>query len=644
MANELPEDKNEESHLGDLEKKLYQKDSNLSYKRQRLDPRDVGRVAREWKQKIPNKQEVGKKVFQTSFLNKLLLFSIGFFILAVSVSFYFIWIKPRVTSPQNIDILVKAPASVQGGEEVPFQIIITNENDVALETADLRIQFPEGVLVDGVRPVGDRYTDTLGVLQSGQSITKDLDLTFFGEENTERDLLISLEYRAQGSSATFSKEKDYTVVLATSPVSLSVDIPTEVNAGEDFAITIDTISNSNSVVNDFMIVAEYPFGFTFETSDPRPTFGDNIWFLGDLSPSARKNITVIGSIEGQPNEERTFKINAGIQDPNSTREIDVLYNSFVQTVPIEQPFVAVDFVVNGERGSEVAAQSGKTIAGEITWENNTDSRILNGELSVLIRGDVFDEGSVKPDKGFYDSSINTILWNQNTDRTLQVIESGESGTVRFNFDTVSLFGAGGSNFTNPNITLSLIFRGERISPGFPSETIRVTQEKDIKISSALQLNAFATHSVGPFGNTGPIPPKAEQRTTYTVTWALVNSSNRISNAQVKSSIPLYVTWKDLISPLSEDVRFNSTTGEITWNVSSLSPGARKEVSFQIELLPSLSQVGTIPVILFQSDLEGFDTFTGQTLRDQESSISTALDGNNDPLFIVGTGNNAQVTQ
>lgn len=642
MASKEDKNNGKENHLGDLEKKLYQRDSDLSYKRRDLERPDVRGVAREWSKKIPKKEEVSEKVFQKSFLKKLLLFSIGFFVVAVSLSVYFIWIEPRVTSPSNIDILVKAPASVQGGEEVQFQIIITNKNDVALESADLRVELPEGVLVDGARLSGDRYTESLGRLSPGQSHTSDLELTFFGEENIERSIYINLEYRADGSSATFSKDKEYTVVLATSPVSLSVDIPNEVNSGESFAISIDTISNSNSVIEDFLVVANYPFGFVFKDANPRPTYGDNIWFLGDLSPSARKEITIIGTLDGQPNEERTFKIESGVQDVSNTRTIDVLYNSFTQTVPIKQPFIAVDFTLNGSESKEVPVKSGTRVSGEIAWENNTDSRILNGQLSIVLDGEIVDETTIRPDKGFYDSSKNTIIWNQNTDRSLQVIESGEGGMVRFAFDVQSLLGTTG--FSNPSVDLSLEFRGERVSPGFPSETIRVTDARTMKVSSALQLSAFARYSVGPLTNIGPIPPQAEEPTTYTITWVIINSSNRISNARVRSSIPLYVTWKNVVFPSGETVQFNATSGEIVWDVGSISAGERKEVSFQVEFLPSISQVGTIPVILFQSDLEGSDTFTGQKLIDTEPPINTALNGNNDPLFSSGTGNNAVVTQ
>jgi len=627
--------------LGDLEKKLYEKSSNLKYKRQKLDEVE-SEIPSSWKENVTKKTNTA--VMQSSILVKLLLFSILFFVVAIGISFYFIWLRPRVISPQDIDILVKAPASVQGGEEVSFAVIVTNDNDVSLESADLRIRFPEGVLIAGESANVDRYTKELGAIVPGQSITESLTLTFFGEENTEKDILIDLEYRADGSSATFSKEKVYTVVLATSPVSLSVNIPAEVNASEDFTIAINTISNSNSVLEDFLVVIDYPFGFNFETASPPPAFGDNVWFLGDMSPSAKKEIVILGSLDGQPNEEKTFKVSTGVQSDTNNRVIDVLYNSFIQTIPIRQPFVAVDFTINGDSGNEISADSGKTITGIFKWKNNTESIIQNGELRLAINGSVVEETSISPDKGFYQSVDNTIIWDQTRDRALQIIEPGTEGSARFSFNTVSLFGPTGASFVNPEIKLDFEFTGERVSPGFPSEAIKITQSKVVKISSALELDSYALYSPeapNAFINTGPLPPEVEKNTTYTVIWSVLNSSNRISNAQVTASIPLYVTWLGNIAPSSEDVVFNSTTGGIVWNINSIPAGGGKELAFQVGFLPSTSQIGTSPTVLSETELEGFDTFTGASLIDREPSLDTNL--RRDSLFDA-PGNFSRVVQ
>ena len=44
---------------------------------------------------------------------------------------------------------------------------------------------------------------------------------------------------------------------------------------------------------------------------------------------------------------------------------------------------------------------------------------------------------------------------------------------------------------------------------------------------------------GTFTNTGPIPPKAEAETTYTVTWAVTNPLNNLTDVRVSAILPSY---------------------------------------------------------------------------------------------------------
>jgi len=149
------------------------------------------------------------------------------------------------------------------------------------------------------------------------------------------------------------------------------------------------------------------------------------------------------------------------------------------------------------------------------------------------------------------------------------------------------------------------------------------------------LNSDISWSTGPFTNTGPLPPVAEKATTYTIHWSLVNSSNKIEGAEVRASIPLYVTFLNNIYPSGESVSFDSQSGEILWNIGSIPAGIgltgpAKEVSFQVSLLPSVTQVGDAPTIISESVLRGLDTFTRVTLEDRTPSLSTIL--LQDPLF------------
>ena len=152
------------------------------------------------------------------------------------------------------------------------------------------------------------------------------------------------------------------------------------------------------------------------------------------------------------------------------------------------------------------------------------------------------------------------------------------------------------------------------------------------------MAAKALYYSGPFTNTGPIPPKAGQPTTYTIVWALSNTSNNISNAQVHATLPSWVDFVGPISPPSEDLTYDPSTKEVAWNIGGIPTGtgitsSDREVSFQVTLNPSTSQVGTSPLIINDAVLTGHDDFANVDITVNKNSLNTQLF--NDSSFPAG---------
>ena len=149
------------------------------------------------------------------------------------------------------------------------------------------------------------------------------------------------------------------------------------------------------------------------------------------------------------------------------------------------------------------------------------------------------------------------------------------------------------------------------------------------------LPAQALYYSGAFKNEGPIPPKVEQKTTYTIVWSLSNTANNISKAQVSSTLPPWMRFISLSPGSTEILNYDDSTKGIIWNVGMIPAGtgiteADREVSFQVELNPSLSQVGTMPVIINDTTLTGHDDFANVDVIVNKTSLSTRL--LNDPSF------------
>ena len=294
-------------------------------------------------------------------------------------------------------------------------------------------------------------------------------------------------------------------------------------------------------------------------------------------------------------------------------------------------------MVDGIYKDEYISASQKDISAEITWANNLSIQIKDVEIKATLSGNALDKNSVKALRGFYNSIDNTITWDKNSSSSFFAVEPGASGVESFSLSSLPLFSGTQSLIENPEIIIDVSIRG-RESVGGEFQEVISAERKIIKIVSDFQIAAKALHHTGSFSNSGPMPPQAEKETTYTILWNVTNSSNKISGAAAKATLPSYVRFSGLVSPATEDVSYNSLTREVTWDIGIVDKGAgfiggSKEVSFKVLFLPSLSQVGTTPTLISETILTGQDTFANVTVQSKKSSLNTRL--SNDPGFSQG---------
>jgi hypothetical protein len=637
------------SKIEDLEKSLYSKsrkvDSIQKKEEWPLDSRKYD-VEEDWGNREnldkiveENKDMFGGQKKKKSFLKKFFIFSAAFFIVAVAIAVFVIFGGSNIISSENVEISFSGPVSISGGEKLSLQIMILNKNNTNLELADLLIEYPEGTRsATNLSKEMPRSRSSIGDIKSGDLARETIEAVLFGEEGDKKQIKITVEYRVSGSNAIFFKEKVYEVEISSSPVNLSVESLKDINSGKEIDLEVTLSSNSANVINNLMFIAEYPFGFTFNESSPKPSFENNTWKLGDLSPGEERTIKITGKLEGQDNEERIFRFFAGVESEENEREIETAFIVSNQSIFIKKPFVSLDVAVNGSTSENLASPSGVPIGVSIDWQNNLPTRVANVEIEAKLSGESLDRNSVKVIKGFYQSSNNTITWSQENNSAFEFLNPGERGEVGFSFSSLGL--SSGERFINSEIFIDISVRGRRLSESDVSEEVDSTVRKKIRISSDLSLSSRALYFSGPFQNTGPMPPKADSTTTYTITWSLANSSNNISETQVIASLPSYVGWLGKLSPSNEDISYNPVSGVITWDVGNLDAGTgfsspAKEVSFQISLLPSLSQVGTGPIIVGATEITATDDFTRVELNIQKPTLTTRL--TTDPSFKSGQG-------
>lgn len=628
----MPDDKHK---IEDIKNRLYDREDTVTNRHREVTLHPIShKVDTIWKtEAVPTEDnftlENQMRKPRTSFFKKFFIGAIVFFICTLGFAGYMFYSGGASVSSDNIDILVLGNAFTKGGDELPLQIEIVNRNRAKLELANLIISYPRGAS-DNASDVIRLPRDPIGTIGVGQSITRNAKITLFGDEKSIRNVKISLEYHPEGSNAIFTKDILYPITISSAPLSLSIDAPNQTTSDQMISLKVTATLNTSLPEGRTILQVTYPNGFVFDSALPIPHIGNSVWNLDSLTPTNPVTIVINGRLIGQDGDEQVFHAYAGTTTSTDQSKVNVVYNSLLKSMTISKPFLEARVLVNNQDLSSYTASSGEIIHGEIAWTNNLSSRITDGQIIVNISGNAFDKMTVNPLEGFYDSANSQIVWDKNSVPEFASIEPGDSGTVSFNIKSLSLVGPY-TVIKDPQIVLDVSVRGRQPSSGSTYNDVNNFAKKIIKILSDFQIASSANYT------TGPLPPKAESETKYTVTWTLSNSANPITGAVARSVLPIYVKWAGLQAGENENVTYNEVTREVIWNIGAVNPNtgfnSNREASFVLTLKPSLSQVGSVPQLMKETLLSGIDAFAGVQVKSKRGPITTLL--SNDPNFHSG---------
>ena len=630
-----PEDSSfENSRIERLKRGLYSRNESLVPKdnRPHIEHKDY-EVSGSWG--APKSFEIKPDVMtkrNNSFFNKFLIFSLVVFLVSLAVALFIFLGGINMISSDNLDVKVVAPSSISSGEELLMVLNITNGNRTDLEEVALIIDYPIGSQdVSSTNKPLSRERIELGTIPNGGSRDYSVRTLLFGEKDSIKTFILNLEYKVKGSNATLLKEKTVDISIGSSPILMKINYPREINSGQEFSIVVDLTSNSPVVLKNSMVKIDYPYGFTYKSSSLKPVRDNSVWNVGDLKDGDQKTFNINGVLVGQNMEDRSFRISAGTQTPGLVNDFDSdLVEEFI-TVGIRKSFYDLRVTTTDDAVKNV----GEYTPVIIKWRNTTPDRIFNTRIEAKISGNILDRNNVGvANNGFYESINSLVLWDKNGVKELAQMMPGAEGQVSVTLISLS-DPATVRSVKDPNMNITVVIKGSR-SDDDSSEIIS-TESLLIKIQSDLSIISRSLRKIGPFTNTGLIPPKADKETTYTVTWTVSNTTNDLRDAEVTATLPVGVSWKGEISPTSERIGYNPDNRTITWKIGNISAGIghsypSKEVSFKVGIIPSINQIGSSPILVSRSTVTALDTYTNTTVRSFAESVSTQF---SDPDYRSG---------
>ncbi len=548
----------------------------------------------------------------------IMLASVLLFVVAAAVSSVYLFFGANQISGRNISLDISAPFTIAAGETYAMEVSIANQNSVPIESATLIVNYPSGTKTadENAKDIFEARIPVAKV-EPGEAIKVPVTALLFGEENEEKEIKTSIEYRVNGSNGTFFKEAEpIKVKINSSPLVIRVTSVDKVSSGQEMEITLNVRSNAPAVQRNVLVSANYPNSFTFVSSDPEPAYNENEWLIAEIAPEETKTIKLKGKVEGVADEQAEIQFQAGTPLSSNQFMMGSVLTKTKTSYVIERPFIDVVVGINRDKDGEAVVESGKAAEVIVVVTNTLKETIYDMRIEVAPKGNLIRDSLLDVPEGFYDSNTKTISFEVSGMPSLAEVRPGESREVHFIVNP-------DEKQSTASFDISTNVYARRVNEDSAAEELVGSAVAKAKYDAAIANRGQVTHSGGGFLDDGPVPPQSGVVTTYTITFEVESGSNDLTNAVLTTTIPQYVNWLDVYKGEGA-VEYNPVAKQLRWNIGAMGANTKKQLEVQVGLLPSVTQVGKTPSIVGTQEFRATDRFTNSTLKSTAPSLTSEI--------------------
>jgi len=535
-------------------------------------------------------------------------------IIAGSVAGYYL---SQYLKTKDFVFEVKAPSKILAGQ--PFEITVNIENKSKNQMRDsvIDIQLPESVT--GLGKYSDRQIieENVGNLASGDSIEKKFSLAILDTQEPRKKIDVYFSYLPPNLDTKFEKKQTIEIFSDQPAIGLNLSAPQKVFSGEQFEIDADYKNSSDFNFPKTRLELAYPAGFKFKDASPAPTSSKNVW-ISQMPSGAENNVSIKGSIVGP--DQTFFDLKARIFIELEGKEYQLVEKT--ASFSIASSPLSLSIVPNND--PNYIASLGDTVSYRVGYRNNTDVNLQDAVIKVKVSGLMFDLASYQGN-GFFDSANNVITWNTSQEPGLKSLAPNAEGAVSFSFKVKILYPI--KKLSDKNFILKA--QGEISSPTVPyyiaSDKTVGLANTETKIGGRAEITAFAEYN-----KKGPYPPQINKPTRYLVHWIIKNYATDVKDVKINAVLRSGATWTNSVAAnIDTDGLpiYNERTQEVSWSVSRIIAnkgivGKPIEATFEVEIAPSISQVGTPLPVLSDTQLTATDEFTNLQIKTGATSLQT----------------------
>lgn len=618
--------------LEDIEKQIYKKEGQEELDKSRINNTPYSVYAKHDQSKsIDFKEfEEAELTFFQKNKKKITLFSIiAVSVLGIGLAIgFFYQLNQQRFSDKRVKLEITGTNQVRAGEEITYTLTYTNDNLVALKNSKITVEVPNALIDYSLDILGQTKSEIreydlpeLAPQSKGEIKIKG---RLIGELGSIHTMKATLNYMPTILTSSFDSKTEFATTISDSPVIIDIQAPLESVSGEVVNYNITVNNKGNNDLNNLELKLEYPEGFAFVSSSIVATGNSkNIFNIPKLKSKGTYSITVLGNLGGGQKDIKVIKAQVG----ESRQGAFTLYAGSQRATTLGSPYVDIVQTVNPN-----IVSAGDNLKYTISFRNNTQVRIGEGSLRVQLDSKLLDLTRLDTRGADFDPSTNTIIWRANTVPQLKTFAPNEQGEISFSVPVKRIIPIENFQDVNYIIKTNATFESDEVPTTLGVNKILQGNSSEVKLATRIipKASIFYKSKDSSIINSGPIPLKIAQSTSFTVNLEIQNLTNDVSGVTFKTSLPANVTWTGQSLASNGNITYNEKTKEIIWNVGKVpsNTGLLRPLYralFQIAITPTINQLDQEPRLLNKIDYTAKDDFTG---IDLSGSLDVTSSGSN----------------
>ena len=606
--------------LQDIEKKIYKKEGQEQLDKERINDTVYSVYAKHNQpQNIEFKEfEEAQPTFFQKNKKKITLFiivTIALIGISLAIGFFYQLNQQRFSN-KRVKLEITGANQVRAGEEITYTLSYANDNLVALKNSKITVEVPNALIDYSLDILGQTKSEIreyalpeLAPKSKGEIKIKG---RLIGELGSIHTMKATLNYMPTILTSSFDAKTEFATTISDAPVIIDIQAPLESVSGEIVSYIVTVNNKGNNDLDKLELKLEYPEGFAFTSSSATATGNTkNIFNIPKLKSKGSYSVTVNGNLGGKQKEIKVLKAQIG----ESRQGAFTLYASSQRATTLGSPYV--DIV---QRVAPNIVSAGDTLTYTVQFRNNTQVRIGQGSLRVQLDSKLLDLTRLNAKGADFDPSTNTIIWRANTVPQLKTFAPNEQGEVSFSIPVKRIIPIEDFQDVNYIIKTNASFESDEVPTTLGVNKILQGNSSEVKLATRMipKASIFYKSKDSSILNSGPIPLKLAQTTSFTVNLEIQNLTNDVSGVKFKTNLPANVVWTGQSIVSNGNITYNEKTKEIIWNVDKVpsNTGLLRPLYravFQIAITPTINQLGQEPSLLDKIEYTGKDDFTGRDL-------------------------------